>query len=91
VKCGVCENEQEKGHTLVLSEQERAYVKAQTGEDVESYFFCTPCWNLLKNRRAGASLIRGTMELNLRSVGHPKAQEMARRFYDYLVHLKPRE
>jgi len=90
MKCGMCDTEREHGHTLVLNEQERAYVKEQTGEDVESYFYCLPCWRLLNDRQAGASLISGTMELNLRSIQQPEAKKMAQRLYQYLIRLKPR-
>lgn len=90
MKCGVCEQERDKGHTLVLTDEEKQYIKVETGEDLESYFYCFPCWNLLHNRSAGASLIKGTMELNLRNTGHPKAKEMASRFYQHLIGLKPR-
>jgi hypothetical protein len=91
MKCGVCEQEREKGHVLTLTEQERQYVKEQTGEDVTTFFYCFPCWNLMKDRMAGASLIRGTLELNLRSIGHPRAHDMAERFYSDLVKLGRRD
>lgn len=86
-QCVVCNRQvpEGQGKTLVLSEQEKVFVRSSGQEPPESYVYCTPCIRLLSDRESGAQLIKGTLQAQLRSSGVPQAESIATSYYQFLI------
>ncbi len=88
MKCVNCGRERppDSGTVLKLTESERDLITMSTGETPPlEYFYCQPCYRVITDREMGARLIAGQIEIRLRMMGHPKAQEVAERMYKFLI------
>lgn len=85
--CCVCAAawEEAKMTKVVLTEVERAYVRAVQGEDTEQYLYCPPCWGLLNQKAQAAALVRGVTEMQLRQAGRSDAREVADKLHAFLL------
>jgi uncharacterized protein YlaI len=88
MKCEICGRDRasDDGVVITLSAEEREFIaKSLKGSNPSSYFYCDPCYRVVTDREQGARLISGQLELQLRQSGHPKAREVADRFYKFLI------
>jgi len=88
MKCGVCSRTwaDEFCHVLDLTESERTYIRAATGEPApKQYVYCKPCWKLLSNRQQGAQFIAGSFQAGFRAAGHPKSVQAGKKWLNFLV------
>jgi hypothetical protein len=87
MKCGICRRDrnQEDMKHIVLTTEERAFVKRAQGVDATEYWYCKPCFSVLSDREQGAQLIKGTLQVNLAAAGNPNAQKIAQKMYDRLI------
>lgn len=85
--CGICNRPwaDERCHTITLTEQEQAIVFQTTGQKVETYTYCGPCWKLLQDPRQGAQFIAGSMRAAARAAGNPNADKVGKRTFDFLL------
>ena len=93
MKCGICRRDRDEADMvhLVLTDEERAYVKRQQGVDVTEYWQCRPCHSVLSNREQGAQLIKGTLQVNLTERGHRNAEKIATAVYNKLIEKSAKE
>ncbi len=85
--CGVCDRpwDDDRCHVVELTETEKAIVLKTTGQKVDRYIYCNPCWKLLTNRQQGAQFIAGSFRAALRAAGNPKAEEAGKKMLDFLL------
>lgn len=85
--CGICNRSwpDERCHVLTLTEQEREIVLKTTGQKIETYTYCGPCWKLLRDPKQGAEYLAGSMRAVLRAAGSPNAEKAGDRFRNFLL------
>lgn len=88
MKCEICGRDRQlsEGTTILLSEEDRAFVAHATGVPAPtSYFYCNPCYKVVTDREQGARLISNQLEMQLRASGNPHAAKIAGRVYKFLI------
>lgn len=88
MRCINCGRERgaDEGHTLVLSEEDRAIISRATQEQAPpSYFYCKPCYRVVTDREMGARLIASQVEIRLRLAGHPRPSHVGEAVYRFLI------
>ena len=87
MKCGICARD--AGATVVevqLTDEEKRMVKGMTQKDAPaSFFYCRPCWRVLGNAEQGASLMRGSFQMDIRAAGLPGATKLGQKLYTFLI------
>jgi hypothetical protein len=87
MKCGICrrdKNTDDMKH-IVLTDEERAFVKRMQGIDETEYWCCKPCYAVLSDKQQGAQLIKGTLQVNLTAAGVRDPEKYAKKVYDMLI------
>jgi hypothetical protein len=79
--CVCCQPFFEGGESFTLTAEEKALLK--DAPDVVHY--CRPCSKVMKDKQAGANLIKGLYEMKLRELGVNQASRRAQLFYDKLL------
>jgi len=85
--CGVCgKKDLSKQEVIVLhlTEAEKALAR-KSGKAPDEYVYCKPCHRILQTPLAGAELIKGTLVVNLKAAGVPNAEEMADKYFRFLL------
>jgi hypothetical protein len=87
LKCCVCgrERDEETCVTIVLTPNEKKHLESAGETSVESLSYCRPCYRTLSDREAGAQLMKGVVQFRLRAAGVPNAEQLAQRFYEFLI------
>jgi hypothetical protein len=71
-------------HHVVLTDEERAFVRQMSGKEMTEWWECVPCRRLLANPEQGAQLIKGTLQIHLQASGVPGAERVAQAVYTRL-------
>ena len=69
---------------MLLTSEERSAIP----QAPEIVFYCLACLRVMRDKEAGAQLLKGLYEMQLRQLGVPGAQERAQLFYDRLTQGK---
>lgn len=87
LRCGVCGTNRPRGscHIIVLSDEEKAQLRAAGQRPLNEYVYCKPCWRTLSNPASGPSVIKGLVQARLRQLGVGDAEKIAQRFHNRLV------
>jgi len=88
MKCGVCNRPVVGVAARIekLTDADKAYSRKLGVEPPDEYVYCGPCYRLIhEDKEAGARLIQGTLQANLRAAGVPNADQIAKRYYDALI------
>lgn len=87
MKCCVCARERAKESMtrITLTDEERAFVLKFRGVNVTEYWYCKPCMSILSDKRQGAELIKGALQVQLQARGIRNAEKIAQKVYDKLI------
>ncbi len=86
MNCCICNRDRSQGTTLTITEEERRVLaKTALGVVPDSYFYCSPCWTILKDRSQGAQLFKGLIQAGMAKHGVNRADVVAERYYKFLV------
>ncbi len=88
VECCICQRllGEGEGVTIRLTAEEKAYVNGMTSKESPAEFvYCRPCHRVLTDREAGAQLLKGAMARELHSFGVAGAEQVAERYYNFLI------
>ena len=69
-------------HVITLENGEGAGMGIPDGTE---FYYCKPCWGILKDKHTAAMLLQGQTADLLRSVGHPSPHRTAQKLYDFLI------
>jgi hypothetical protein len=84
--CCVCNRARQDGHTLTLSESEKATIfRLTTVKAPDSYFYCGPCWKVCTDKVQGVQLFKGLLQENLKRAGVRGASDLASRYAQVLT------
>lgn len=85
--CCVCNRNRPRPdcEVVVLTEQEKEAVQKMGQTPEEEYVYCRPCFRILSNPETGAQLIKGVLQVQLRQSGVANAEQLANRYYDFLI------
>lgn len=79
--CVVCHTQSTQGTTFTLTPEERQAIPGAP----ETVHYCKACLRVMKDREAGAQLLKGAYEMKLRELGVPRATEIAEQFHVKLL------
>lgn len=79
--CCIC-RQTKTGQAFILTPEEREALGPQAPEEV---FYCSACLKVMRDREAGAQLLKGLYEMRLREIGVADPSEAAYRLYVKLV------
>ena len=87
MKCCVCSTDRDEVSCviLMLSDEEKATIRAMGQKPETSYAYCRPCFQILSNPEQGAQLIRGAFRHSLQAEGVQNAESLASRYYKFLI------
>jgi hypothetical protein len=83
IKCGVCGYKKfpHDIHTIELTTAEKRALQ----EPVEKLHYCIPCWKILNDPVRGPVLMKGLVQVWLKTAGHPDAERLATQYYEKLA------
>ena len=67
----------EDSHIIELSEEEKAFFRANGLTPKRFLLVCPACWELMKHPEHGAQLLKGAQQQVLRAIGVPNAEELS--------------
>ncbi len=91
MKCCICGRFRQNLVTVTLTDEDKAFIvkTAGTKQPPDAYVYCKPCFKILSDRERGAQLMRGTIEIALRSKGNRNATKIADKYYQMLLSRTP--
>jgi hypothetical protein len=84
----MCRRERDKATCRVFATtaEERETLRAMGEVDPpEEYVYCRPCFRMLEDPERAANLMKGVVEVQLRSIGVPNAGAVAEKFKQRLL------
>lgn len=85
--CCVCGANRDLKKCVVLktTDAERDAIRKMGQEPKDEYVYCRPCHRLITDKERGAKLLQGLVQTRLRMAGNPRADEIGKRYYDFLL------
>ena len=92
MKCCVCNRDwpEAQCHIVHLTEAEKRTIQELGLTPEPTLAYCRPCWQVLSDRMMGAQLIKGTMQVQLKSSNVPGAEHTAQAMFDGLLKIRPK-
>lgn len=85
MKCCICGADRSNCHVIQVTEAEQAAIKQMGQEPQAEYAYCRPCHRLMSNKESAARLIQGIVQTRLQMRGHPRAEEIAKKYYEFFI------
>lgn len=85
-KCCICGHVRDRDEMWILhpTPEEKAAIARFGQVPVDEYLYCRPCWGILSDKEKGAQLLRGMVQMHMRTSG-VSAEKAAKKMYQFLI------